>query len=102
MAASVHRARSRWERARGLIGTRADEVGALLFERVRQVHTFGMAYPIDVIFCDAEWRVVHVVKAMAPRRVTRWVRRARRVVELPTRAGATPVVVGDQLRLEPY
>ena len=69
---------------------------ALVIERARQVHTFGMRYPIDVCFCDRSWRVLHVVAAMRPRRVTRWVARARFAVE--ARAGELgDVGVGDQL-----
>lgn len=51
----------------------------------RQVHTFGMGYPIDVCFCDRDWRVLHVVRSMRPRRMTRWVLRARVAIEM--RAG---------------
>jgi hypothetical protein len=90
------------DRTRGLMGTRADSEGPLVFERVRQVHTFGMTYPIDVIFCDAEWRVVQVVIDMKPRRVTKWVRHARITIELPSAARRRHVAPGDVLALEPY
>ena len=98
----VRRARTRLERARGLLGTDAGTHGPLLFEGVRQVHTFGMSYPIDVIFCDAAWRVVHVVRGMRPGRLTKWVRSARRTVEVPSRARGAVVARGDVLALEPY
>ncbi len=71
---------------------------ALVIERARQVHTFGMRYPIDVCFCDRSWHVLHAVRAMRPRRVTRWVGRAFFAVE--TRAGElADVGAGDQLSL---
>lgn len=55
-----------------------------------------MRYAIDVCFCDRSWRVLHVVPAMRPRRMTRWVARAHFVIE--TRAGELGSVrVGDQL-----
>lgn len=73
-----------------------------MISRARQVHTFGMSYPLDVIFCDGEWLVVHVVRDMPPARITRWVRRARYAVELPSAGRRTPVGVGDRLRLERY
>lgn len=53
-----------------------------------QVHTFGVRFPIDVAFCDADWRIAHVVRCMRPRRVTRWVPRARYVIEM--RCGSLP------------
>ena len=86
------------ERLTGLLGTSSLDAGrALVIERTRQVHTFGMRYPIDVVFCDRSWRVLHVIRGMAPGRASRWVRGARYVVELP--AGAIPkdLSVGVQL-----
>jgi uncharacterized membrane protein (UPF0127 family) len=70
--------------------------------RARQVHTFGMRYPLDVIFCDGTWVVVHVVRDMPPGRITKWVRRARYAVELPSAVRSTRVGVGDRLRIERY
>jgi uncharacterized membrane protein (UPF0127 family) len=57
-----------------------------------------MRYAIDVCFCDRSWRVLHVVAPLGPRRVTRWVLRARYAVEAPagTLEGVEP---GDQLSL---
>lgn len=97
IAQRVRWARSPGERARGLLGAAELRPGeALVIEPARQVHTFGMRYAIDVCFCDRAWRVLHVVTAMRPRRVTRWVRGARYAIEAP--AGALrDVEPGDQL-----
>lgn len=71
---------------------------ALVIEPARQVHTFGMRYAIDVCFCDRAWNVLHIVSPLRPRRLTRWVLRARYAVETP--AGAFEGVGrGDQLSL---
>ena len=97
IAERVRRANTPAERMRGLLGRPPLAPGdALVIEPARQVHTFGMRYPIDVCFCDARWRVLHVVRALRPGRVTRWVRRARYAVEAPSGAfaGLEP---GDQL-----
>jgi uncharacterized membrane protein (UPF0127 family) len=58
-----------------------------------------MHHPIDVIFCDEGWEVLHVISPMPRRRVSRWVTGARFVVELPATAGAM-VQVGDRLQLD--
>jgi uncharacterized membrane protein (UPF0127 family) len=42
---------------------------ALLIRRCRSVHTFGMRFPIDVVFVDRDWRVVRVVRDLPPRRI---------------------------------
>ena len=86
------------ERVRGLLGTAALEAGAALILETRQVHTFGMRYAIDVVFCSGDGIVLHLVRAMRPDRVSRIVFRARRVIELPA-GGAGPIRLGDLLSL---
>jgi uncharacterized membrane protein (UPF0127 family) len=85
-------------RVRGLLGTERMSAGAgSILGPARQVHTFGMRYPIDVLFLDDAATVVHVISGMRPYRLSRYVRRARSVLELP--AGTVQGVVrrGDQL-----
>lgn len=60
---------TRRERARGLIGRTAlgmDE--ALLLERSRSIHTFGMMFTIAVALLDDEF-VVRYVRSMPPDRL---------------------------------
>ena len=99
IAANVGWARSFRERSKGLIGRPPLAVGeALVIEPGSQIHTWRMAYPIDVLFCDRGWTVRHVVRAMAPRRMTRMVFGSRCVIELP--AGAVPDEVERGTRLQ--
>jgi len=58
-----------------------------------------MSYPIDVLFCDSRWTVIHRIIAMPPNRVSRWVVRARHVVELAGGTVDARVVEGDRLKL---
>ena len=65
--ASAEVAVTRKVRRRGLIGR--DHVdGVLVLRPCRQVHTFGMQFPIDVAFCDRYGFVLHVSR-MRPGRV---------------------------------
>jgi hypothetical protein len=48
--AGVEVASSRQARRRGLLGRDGID-GALLLQRARSVHTFGMSFPIDVAYC---------------------------------------------------
>lgn len=99
IADHVSWARTAAERARGLLGRDPLAPGhALVLEPARQVHTFGMRYPIDVCFCDRGWRVLHVVPAMRPRRATRWVMSARFAIETGP-GGLRGLRPGDQLSL---
>ena len=102
VASDVRWARSTVDRARGLIGESSISPGAaMVFEPAHQIHTFGMKIPLDVVFCDSKWKVLHVVRRMPPRRITKIVWRARFGVELA--AGTLPeeVNVGESLVLAP-
>lgn len=93
-------ARSFRERSKGLIGRPPLGDGeALVLEPGSQVHTWRMAYPIDVVFCDRDWNVRHIVRSMAPRRMSKFVLGSRYVIELP--AGAVPQELepGTQLKV---
>jgi hypothetical protein len=66
----VWRARSAWERLRGLLGRgplAPDE--ALLIDRCASVHTFGMGFPIDLAFLDRDGRVLRIVPRVRPLRM---------------------------------
>jgi uncharacterized membrane protein (UPF0127 family) len=96
--ASVEIADRLRSRAKGLLGREGID-GALLLRPARSVHSFGMRFPIDVAFCDAELYVLDIV-ALAPRRMTmpRW--RARSVIEAESGAfDRWHVHVGDQLEV---
>jgi uncharacterized protein len=100
MASELRWARSAADRTKGLIGVDALPSGtAMVFEPARQVHTFGMRFPLDVVFCDRDWRVVHVVRSMPPRRLTRLVWRARLALELSGGSLPEEVKVGESLEL---
>ncbi len=70
----------------------------LLICPCNSVHTFLMGYPIDVVFINREKRVVHLIKEMQPQRISRLVRKAHSVLELPAGAVAeSGTEVGDLL-----
>lgn len=100
VADTVRRATSIPGRMRGLLGGPGLGPGeGLLLSPCKQVHTFGMRFPIDVVFCDRGWRVTHVVRGMKPGRVSRVEWRARCAIELSAGA-ASAVQPGDRLVLE--
>ena len=70
-------------RFRGLMLTASLEPGTgLLFPRTSSVHTHFMRYPIDVVFLDADGRVVSIRPSLRPWRFAS-ARGARSVLELP-------------------
>ena len=96
--ASAEVASSRRARRQGLLG-RDQFDGALVLRPCRQVHTFGMQIPIDIIWCDADGKVLRIA-SLRPGRVSRPVVRAKFVIEVAE--GATSrwgIQVGDDLEV---
>jgi uncharacterized membrane protein (UPF0127 family) len=62
------------------------------------IHTWGMQYPIDVVFLDRSLRVLAVRRAVPPWRMVFAPRGTRSVVELPA-GGAAALSVGDALSI---
>lgn len=88
-----------WLRLRGLMGRSSLEPGeGMLFERTGSIHMFFMRMPLDVVFCDADLRVVKVVTALKPWR-TAAARGARVTIEVAAGAAAG-VDVGDVLTMD--
>lgn len=85
-------------RRRGVIGR--DPLGpedALVIWPCRRIHTKGVGYPLDVVFCDRRWQVLHV-ETVQPDRLSRRVWRAKCCVELAAgRARAGGVAPGVRL-----
>jgi uncharacterized membrane protein (UPF0127 family) len=92
-------ARTRADRRRGLLGRdRVD--GTLVLRPCRQVHTFGMRCPVDVLWCDRRGKVLRMA-TLPPRRISRPVLRARFVIEAGAGAARTwGVRPGDVVTVE--
>lgn len=64
-----------------LLNRRAAGVG-LLLPGCRSVHTFGMRFPLDLVFLDLELHQISVRRGVPPGRIA-FERRAQAVLELP-------------------
>jgi len=88
-----------WMKFLGLMGRSslpADE--GMLFRPAGSIHMFFMRFPIDVVFCDRDLRVVKVVRGLKPWR-TAAARRAKVTIELAAGAAAG-LEPGDRLQLD--
>lgn len=85
-------------RTRGLLGRDALE-GVLVLRPCRNVHTFGMRFPIDVVFCDRDGRVLRTA-TLGRGRISPWVWRAAMVIEAPAGScEAWRLRVGDRVEV---
>ena len=89
-----------WSRLRGLLGRSDLPRGeGILLRPAGSVHTAFMRFPIDVVFLDADDRVVKVAHALPPWRAV-GSRGAKAVVELAAgECSRRDVQAGDELRL---
>lgn len=87
-------------RLKGLLGTRSLPDGeGLWIQPCQSVHTFFMRYPIDVLFLNKEGSVIYAT-TLAPWRMSRWVRGANGVLELPAGTlNRTQTQIGNRIRL---
>ena len=64
------------------------------------IHTFGMRFPIDVVFIDRQMRVRRIYHQLAPFRLTSLVWSAQSVLELPPGSlASSETAVGDELQI---
>jgi len=66
----------------------------LLIPRCRSVHTFGMRFPIDIVFLDSAGREIRRLEAVPPFR-TAFEPRAAAVLELPVDAQTSGKPIHD-------
>jgi len=62
-------ANTHWSRFRGLLGTRDEEFTfgrGLWIIPCHGIHTLGMRFPIDVIYLDAAYKIVHLEENVRP------------------------------------
>jgi uncharacterized protein len=89
LADNVEVARSLARRLVGLIGRRELPSGsALVIPKCRQVHTFFMRFPIDVVFVDAQNRILSVAANVKPYSITQYCKGAVNAIELPARTAS--------------
>ena len=98
----VEAATAFFSRLRGLLGRKSLGAGeGMLLRPANSIHTFFMAFPIDVIFLDRSNKVVHLIPDMRPNHVSPLVRHGHTVIELPTGTIArSETTIGDQIQIE--
>jgi uncharacterized membrane protein (UPF0127 family) len=102
LADRAEEAKSFASRFLGLMGKKELPFGAgLHIVPCNSIHTFFMRIPIDALFLDKELKVVKLLPAMVPWRVSSLYFGAHSVLELPSGTShASGTAEGDQLAFE--
>ncbi|MBY0450706.1 MAG: DUF192 domain-containing protein [Cyanobacteria bacterium] len=102
VAHSVETADTYFSRLFGLMGRAGLPQGhGMWITPCADIHSFFMRFSFDALFLSKTGEVLHSVSAMAPWRVSRWVRGSAGVLELP--AGViekTQTQLGDHIIIE--
>ena len=88
------------DRAIGLMFTKKLENEALVIDPCNSIHTFFMNFPIDVAFINQQGKVIKIIKAIKPWRLTAIYLKASFVIEFPAHYIQSFVKVGDHLEIQ--
>lgn len=88
-------------RLRGLLGkVRLRSNEGLWVVPSHGIHTFGLMFPIDVIYLDTQLRVVHLIEGLGPLRIASIRLDTESVLELPAKSiYLSSTQLGDQLKI---
>ncbi|MGA2389945.1 MAG: DUF192 domain-containing protein [Candidatus Sulfotelmatobacter sp.] len=104
LATELAVAQTHWSRLRGLLGVSEDDFRngrGLWIQPCRGVHTLAMRFPIDVIYLDREFTVVHLEPNLQPWRFSPVRLQAASVLELPRNTVAhTETARGDRIQIK--
>lgn len=102
IATTLIEAKGFFQRLKGLIGrTALDEGEGLWMARCRAIHTFGMRFPIDVVFLDEDLIARKAVKGVSPFHPIICCFSAKGVLELPQGTiESAQIRVGDQVEIK--
>jgi len=100
---SIELADTSMTRMFGLLGKRGlDAGGGLWIKPSSGVHTFFMAFKIDVVGLDRDLKVIKLWRCLPPFRVTSVSLKQRSVIELPCGTiSQTQIQLGDQIEFSP-
>src|ERR1019366_10741976 len=98
---SVELADTSLKRMFGLLGRRSLNAGGGLWIKPSSgVHTFGMAFKIDVVGLDRDLKVIKLWRCLAPFRVTSVSLKMKSVLELPCGTiSQSQMQLGDQMHI---
>jgi len=104
VASSVEIAQTSSARMKGLLGRNEFPKGsALIITRCQSIHMFFMKFPIDVIFCDRQNRVVGLCANIKPFRLSPVFFKASYAIELPPGAiASSKTQLGDMIKLSSF
>ena len=101
IASRIKIAKNPWDRMKGLLGSKDfSPHDALIITHCQSIHMFFMKFPIDVIFCDRQNKVIGLCEKLKPFCLSPIFFKASYVIELPSGSlASSKTQMGDQIKL---
>ncbi len=95
-------AKSFWKQLKGLIGKKSFDSGsAMIFPKCKQIHTYFMRFPIDIIFIDEQNIVIAATENLGKNRISKHINASKCVIELPAGTiNQSDLKIGDKILIE--
>ncbi len=90
-----------FQRAKGLLGEKDPSAAAIWIKPCNSVHTFFMAFPIDVVFVSKSLKVLKTYESLKPYRLTNPFLKAHSVFEFAEGfIEKNKIQIGDSLHVD--
>lgn len=72
-----------FQKLRGLLGLKfLPKDKGIVLTNCKQVHTFGMKFPIDLIVLDSEFNIIRFVGNLKPNKISPYFKEGKHIIEL--------------------
>ena len=92
---NISQSENEWEKTKGLMFS--EEKKGLLLKTRFGIHSFFMSYPLTILVCDSQMKVVKIKRKLKPFRLFFWNVKFDNIIELPF--SDYPINIGDKLTL---
>jgi len=74
-----------FQKLRGLLGVKNLKPNkGIVLTKCKQVHTFGMKFPIDIVVLDKDFKIIDFVSDLKANKISPYYRRSYYIIELAT------------------
>lgn len=97
LAENLEIANTFWRRFRGLMYKKELKTGnGLYISPCNSIHMFFMRFPLDIVFVDKQFRVLHTIESIKPWRISPIIKKSTGIFELPMGTlKSSGTVIGD-------
>jgi len=74
-----------FQKLQGLLGkTSIKSTEGIVLTKCKQIHTFGMKFPIDIVVLDKDFKIIDFISDLKANKISPYYRRSYYIIELAT------------------